>query len=78
MDDNDIRLVGMADQINACDRDAMEAVRRFSYGLFQMTEEDRQATINKMWPFERLLLLTLAGDANDQRLVAALSGEDSE
>ncbi len=78
MSDNDLRLGAQFDQINASHRDALEAVRRVSDGLFQMTEEDRQQVISEFMPFQRTLLLELAGEASDQRLVAALSQEDSE
>jgi len=71
-------VVARFDQINASHRDALESVQRFSNGLFQMTEEDRQRVINELMPFQRLLLLELAGEANDARLLAALSGKDSE
>ena len=75
---HNIRLQARFDQINASHRDALESARRASWGLFQLSEEERQKVIDGIMPYQRELLQTLAEELGDHALLKALDAGDSQ
>lgn len=67
-----VNLVANFDQINASRRDGLEALRRASDGLFQMSKEDRREILDDLPALERQLFQEMARELGDARLVDAL------
>ena len=73
MNKDEVRLSAMFDQIHACHRDAMAAADQFGNHLFQLPSEQQLQVVEAMHPLHRDLMLILAEEAGNQRLIELLN-----
>ena len=72
MDPFQVNMQAKFDQINACHRDAMAAARQFSESLFRLPVDEQREVIDTLHPLHRELMLVLAEESGNERLVDLL------